>query len=92
MQSKGKILGGAESFDFSPDLGQKDLLVAVLDAFQIRQRHILEVRLRIGTFLEKCYWQLMKRPPVLDPLSTHSLWKQLLGASRGVILLGCSDS
>lgn len=33
-----------------PDFGEKRLLVAILDALQIWQRHILKVGLRTNTF------------------------------------------
>lgn len=37
--------GSAERVHSLPDLGKEGLLVAVLDAFQVRQRHILKIRL-----------------------------------------------
>lgn len=79
--------GGAKTFDPLPDLGKEGLLVAVLDAFQVRQRHILEIRLRKGKKKEKKKTHQSHQVfTVSVPLSEHSLRKQLPGASAGVNL------
>lgn len=52
------LKGDAETFNYSPDLGQERLLVAILNALQITQRHILEIGLRTIPFSEKIRMKL----------------------------------